>query len=115
VSARSDTEIKPSESEGARIERLETMLSALLSQKLGPDLFFTPPPKYQIESPKHKPNCTYNKTEGNSWGPNCNLFSDFNQNNYLTIGLSIINKAQNYTKWVLDSGTTDHMTGNQTL
>jgi hypothetical protein len=35
--------------------------------------------------------------------------------NCLTLELSIKNKAQNYTKWVLNSGTTDYMTDNQIL
>jgi hypothetical protein len=38
-----------------------------------------------------------------------------NNRNYLTLELSTKNKAQNYTKWVLDSGAMDYMISNQTL
>jgi hypothetical protein len=36
-------------------------------------------------------------------------------NKGLTIGLSIKNSLQNYTKWVLDTGVTDHMMGKLNL
>jgi hypothetical protein len=41
---------------------------------------------------------------------------EINQNNLcLTIGFSTKNAPQNYTKWVLDSSATDHITENQSL
>jgi hypothetical protein len=121
VSARSDTtERKSSESEGVRLDRIEAMLLALLNKKLGPGPSLNSFHSSKIKGSDQKPNRGYNKTENNSVGPNyikysTDLASGFNYNKCLTIGLSTKNTTQNYTKWVLDSGATDHMIGNQTL
>jgi hypothetical protein len=48
------------------------------------------------------------KPENNSANSIVSVLERFNKNNCLTIGLSTKNKSQSYTKWVLDSGATDH-------
>jgi hypothetical protein len=130
VSARSDTsEVKSSENEWVRLDRLEIILSALLSEKFGPDPSLNSLHNSQVKGPSRKHNCIFNKTKNNSVGLNGDLASGLifelnlngslafglNKNNCLNIGLSTKNKVQNYTKWVLDSDAIDHMTGNQTL
>jgi hypothetical protein len=122
-------EAKLSRNEGEQLDRLENLLSSLLSPKLagsqgdpglvlglsqtisnGP-ITLSPNTSAETEkinraSPKFKKN-----------GAETVAFSleKINDNNYLIIGLSTKNTSQKYTKCVLDSGVTDHMTGNQSL
>jgi hypothetical protein len=113
-----------SQSEGERLDRLEALLSSLLSWKIatGP-CSISNYSKENLAGPLspttlvgvRKNSRISPKPENNSTNSIVSGLERFNKNNCLTIGLSTKNKSQSYIKWVLDSGATDHMTGNQSL
>jgi hypothetical protein len=93
VSARSDTrEVKSSENERVRLDRLEIILSALLSPKFGPGPSLNSLHNLQVKGPSRKPNCIFNKIKNNSVGPNGDLASglifELNLNGSLASGLN---------------------------
>jgi hypothetical protein len=119
MSAKESEGNKSSQNEGDRLDRLETMLSALLNHNLGSGSINSLVNSYLV-SPTN-----LSSPKKGSKGPNCGKINYpgakgssselIYKNNYLTIGLSTKINSPINTKWVLDSGATDHMIGNQML
>jgi hypothetical protein len=113
VSMKGDSdEVKSSRNEAERLDRLESLLLALLRQKSSPgmevNLFQQMPSTGPVNL---SPSTFVNVEKTDRASPNsekmgyiiiASNLEMLDRNNYLTIGLRTKNTAQNYTKWVLD-------------
>jgi hypothetical protein len=89
-----------SQSKSDRLNKMEALLASLLNQQFDTISIHSKVNKLNKKLIDSLINCIKNSIVINKG---------------LTIGLSIKNSLQNYTKWVLDTGVTDHMMGKLNL
>jgi hypothetical protein len=109
-----------SRNESNRLDRLEAKLAKLISEKgSSKSICSINESNHLINASNQKlshntKKCTKNSTDQRVFHNTKNYTRISANNNCSTLGLRT-NTMQNCTKWVIDSGAIDHMTGNQEL